>query len=174
MDGISPWWPVLTGFISIWLGYRIGYRQATLAAKTLALNVTKATPRIGSRVAIERRGDREHTQFFLLITLYNDGDAAASKIDGEWKFNVAHSAAPSAVKIIRMDSLPSFLPWTIEHPFGGTVNNPFFSNPNIRADVEIDLVYVGLGGSKEKYYVKYDYSAQSKTFVQSDNVKKGN
>jgi len=173
MNGISPWWPILTGFISIWLGYKIGYRQATLATKTLALNVAKATPRIGSRVEVQRSGEGSHLQFTLVTTLYNDGDAAASKLDGQWKLNVSQGL-PNAEKIIRMDSLPSFLPFEIKHPIGGAINNAFFSNPNVRIDVQIDLVYFGLENTQQRYQVRYDYDTQQKTFIQAKNAKGAN
>jgi hypothetical protein len=173
MDGISPWWPILAVFVSIWLAYRIGYRQAGIAAKSLDVTVTKATPRIGSRIEIKRSGDREHTQFALVTTLYNDGDAAASKVDGQWKLDVSQGF-PSAVKPIRMDSLPSFLPFDINHPIGGTINNAFLSNPNVRINVEIDLVYFGLDNMQQRYQVRYDYDTQQRTFIQAKDTKGGN
>lgn len=166
------WLPILSGLAFGFLGYRVGYRQATLAARSLEIAVTRATPRIGSRIDIQRSGEGHHVQFTLVTTLYNDGDAAASKIDGHWKLRVSQGL-PNADKVIRMDSLPSFLPFEIKHPIGGTINNAFFS-PNTTIYVKIDLVYFGLDDAQQHYDIRYDYDAQQRTFIQAKDTKSSN
>ena len=145
-----------------------------ISAHTVNINSSPSTaPRVGSRVEIKRTGDREHLQFTLVTTLYNDGDAAARKVNGKWKLNISEGL-PSVEKTVRMDSLPSSCPFVIDHTIGGTINNPFFSNPNVRIVLEIDLVYLGLKNTEQRYYVIYDYDTTQKTFVPASDDKVGN
>jgi hypothetical protein len=144
-----------------------------IAAQSLALSLKKAAPRIGSRIEIKRSEGIGGVKFFLVTTLYNDGDTAASKIDGQWKFIISEGL-PSAVKTIRMNTLPAFLPFHIEHPIGGHVNNAVFSNPKVRASVDIDLVYFGLEDAMQTYQISYKYDPEQKAMIPTKDTDSGN
>src|SRR5260370_20955901 len=148
-------------------------KSGGITAHTINVNPSpSAAPRIGSRIEIKQTGDREHIQFVLVTTLYNDGDVAAAKVDGRWELKVWRGF-PSARRTVRLDSLPSFLPHVIEHPIGGTINNPFF-DPSARITLEIELVYLGLRNADQHYYVEYDYDTQQRSFIPVRSVKGGN
>jgi hypothetical protein len=135
-----------------------------VTAHTINLNPSpSADPRIGSRIQISQTGDREHIQFILVTTLYNDGDAAASRVDGRWELKVSRGLL-CAERTVRLDSLPSFLPHVISHSIGGTINNPFF-DPSVRITLEIDLMYLGLKSAEQRSYVRYDYNTQQRAFI---------
>lgn len=160
---------VIVGAISAVVGFALGYWQGKIAKQTLDLSINKATPRLGSRVILS--GPEIVKDIFLRYTmhttLYNDGDLVASKVKGQWKL-VTFGAVHPAEKEIAIDSLPSSLPWDFDHELSGDLNR-IQTDPAIRIEVHIDLVYLGMNNKEQTYKTKYRYSPQEKAMIQSSD-----
>ena len=160
----------VVGLVLTGLAYVLGYKQGKIAQKTLDLDIHKATPRIGSRVSISE--PKIVKDIFLCYTmgttLYNDGDLVASKVEGTWKLVTSHGVE-KAEKTIRIDSLPSFLPWNLNHELSGKPQL-IQTDPTIVIEVHIDVVYLGMNNQQEAYHAKYRYDPKQKAMTQcSDN-----
>lgn len=160
----------VAGLVLTGLGYMLGYKQGKITQKTLDLDIRKATPRICSRVSISDPEIIRGTmlRYTMRTTLYNDGDLVASKVEGTWKLVASHSIE-KAEKTIRIDSLPSFLPWDFNHELSGKTRL-IQTDPTIGIEVHIDIVYLGMNNQKEAYHTKYRYDPKQKAMTQrSDN-----
>ncbi len=156
----------LIGLLAVWVAYFVGVRQGRAAEKTLALSINKATPKIGSRASLVRSSPPNRpdvTRYTINTTIYNDGDLVARNLEGEWKLTASHGI-DKANRIIRANSLPSFLPLPLEHQVGGDVS-VFWCDPDIVCHVDIDLTYIGMDNSAEKYRAAYKYDFSNKCFI---------
>jgi hypothetical protein len=135
-----------------------------ITAHTVNIGTPGVTgPRLGSRVRIDRLGEREHVRFSLVTTLYNHGHAPALTVDGTWRLNVSQGIP--AERTIRLDSLPPTMPYVVEHDIGGPINNPFFSNPSVRGSVQIRVAYADGANTPYTYYADYEYDLSQKAFI---------
>jgi hypothetical protein len=151
------------GFIA----HRIGWIQIGINRQTLALNVKKSTPRIGSRVELKSAqlvNRPDITRYTIHTTIYNDGDLVAREIKGEWKLTASHGIAEASVPV-RADSLPSFLSFPLEHEIGGKYSS-LWCEPTVIIQVDVDLIYLGLDDKKETYHATYDYDYKNRKIVQ--------
>lgn len=141
-----------------------GYRQGQAAERTLELAIVKATPRVGSRVSIRRFNPPTRPdviRFAIENALYNDGDASAIRVQGEWKITADHQITNQTIPI-NLDSLPSFLPHKTEIELSGNTN-VLYQTPTVTLEVHIDLQYVGLDGKSKPYKATYRYDYASRT-----------
>src|SRR6266478_3262719 len=70
------------------LAYRVGYRQGKTAQRALDLNVSKAIPKIGTSVKIDKRQEQPPAFppfYYLVATIYNEGELPAKQLKGQCK-----------------------------------------------------------------------------------------
>jgi hypothetical protein len=151
------------GFIA----HKVGLIQITLMREAHTLNVKKATPKLNSRVSIapfhpETRPDM--TRYAIHTKIYNDGDLVARKLEGEWKLTASDGIHESS-EVIRVDSLPAFLPFELDHEIGGEVS-AVWCKPEVILQVNIKIDYFGLNDKPERYEANYDYDFQHRSMLQ--------
>lgn len=149
-----------------YIAHRVGWVQISLMQQSHALDVKKATPRIGSRVEISPPEIVKDIflRYTVYTTLYNDGDLAAYKVQGKWNLIASH-AVEKAEKTICIDSLPTFLPWKMDYELTGKVNL-LQADPTVALEVHVDLTYFGSDDKQEQYKTVYKYDHEQKRMVQ--------
>jgi hypothetical protein len=73
--------------LSVGVAQRFGLIQVTLMQKAHALNVSKATPRVGCDVRILQKqilGPGYNPHLVLVVELYNEGELPVHDVQGEW------------------------------------------------------------------------------------------
>jgi hypothetical protein len=148
-------------------GFALGFRQGKTAERAYQLSLSQAIPRIGSRVEIDTYHPSQRmdvTRYAIRTIIYNDGNLVASHVEGEWKLTASHGIH-NTVETIRADSLPSELPIKHEHKLVGQFQQ-IYGSTDINVQVDIDLSYEGIKGTKEKYSTSYKYDAASRSMLQ--------
>lgn len=152
-----------------WVAHTVGWLQIRIAAQELDLNITKAVPKIGTTVRIEKRQIPSHPNIWVLdiVThIDNEGDLAASKINGDWKLlcskNVLNRTFP-----IRLDYLGKSSPHHMKHEFGGVQEfRDLGSGKDLSIEIDINFRYFGLEEQGEQQYTtKHRYDPQQQQFV---------
>ncbi|MGH9746629.1 MAG: hypothetical protein ACRD59_11045 [Candidatus Acidiferrales bacterium] len=146
---------------------RIGLLQIGFMRKAHDLTVKKATPKINSRMEITpfhpvHRPDV--TRYAVNTTIYNDGDLVARNLEGEWKLTASHGIS-EATDIIRIGSLPSFMPFKLEYKIVGNVP-ALWTESNLALQVDIKLNYLGFDDLPQTYRATYDYEFQNRRMIQ--------
>jgi hypothetical protein len=152
-----------------WVAHTYGWIQIRIAAQELELNTTKATPKIGTTVRIEKRQIPSQSNLciiYIVTHIYNEGDLAASKIDGDWKLSCSKNVLNRTVRI-RLDHLGKSNPHDMEHQFGGIQEwRDVWSGKDISIEVDINFRYFGLEEQGEQQYAaRYHYDSQQQQFV---------
>jgi hypothetical protein len=73
--------------LSVGVAHRFGLIQITLMQKAHALNVSKATPRVGCDVRILQKqilGPGFNPHLMIVVELYNEGELPVHDVQGEW------------------------------------------------------------------------------------------
>jgi len=163
-------WPILSLLVSIFfgvVGYWLGHRNASIAARTLALNIKKATPHISSRSELRMYNPSPSNpnvrRLAVHATIYNDGDLIAGNIEGECSLTIEKGKQP-ITKIIRADSLSATFPWETDLELSGDARW-YLSRPDTILQVDIDLVYVALGNQAQHYRARYHYDHNQSTMI---------
>lgn len=153
------------------LGWRIGYTQGKIAQKALDLEFTKAIPKIGTTARIESRQENPPAYpafYYLVVTIYNEGDLAARQLKGECRVY-------SATKSVKDREIPidrEFLGrgqyelerYRLTHGTSGmTVNLTGLEGENSRFNVDIEFKYSGISdGGPQQYKAQYTYDNKSR------------
>jgi len=158
MTPINPLWTLLVTLLVGWAAYRIGYRNASIATRALNLSITKAGPRISSRVDLRTYAPalKPHVPGYAIhTTIYNDGDLVATNLEGEWTLKIAEGFK-TLTKSIRIELLSSVRPWETNYELPGYAFQ-YEGRPEVVFQVDIDLVYHGLNDAPKQYRARYHY-----------------
>lgn len=165
---------IVVSIISLAVGYFLGYWQGKTAQKSYDLSLSKAIPKVGTSVKIDKRQENPggFPPFcYLVLTIYNDGELPAKQVKGHCRI---YSPAKSVEEVdipFHRDFLGSS-PYKLESQ---RLNNGIGAMPldvtgtlgqNVRLNVDIDLEYLGIPDGKPQYYsAKYSYDKNSGTML---------
>lgn len=143
------------------LGYLLGYRQAKTAARQLDLDMLKAAPKVGSTVRIEPKREASHVpeSYYLVVTIYNEGEFAAKQLKGECKLFSPINDIEEHILPIGRDFLGA-TPYELEpcRLVGSKVINAMRGHYGISLNVDIEFQYFGLADDKPlQYTAKYEH-----------------
>jgi hypothetical protein len=158
---------VAATLLGAYVADKMGWIQIRLMQEAHALQIKKATPRIGSRadlVPFHPANRPDVTGYTIDTNIYNDGDLVARQLEGQWKLTASHGITEATIPI-RADSLPSFLSFPLKHEVSGKVPS-IWCEPSVKLQVDIDLVYLGLDDKQETYHAIYDYDYPNRKLVQ--------
>lgn len=154
---------LLSGFVA----HRLGWIQIGIMRDEHVLNVRKATPRLNTRVSIERfhpPSRPDITRYTIHTKIYNDGDLVARHLEGKWKLTASEGIIEDG-KPIRVESLPAFLPWELHHEVSGNVQ-ALWCKPQVILQVDVEFDYLGLDDKPQHYEATYDYDFQHRSMIQ--------
>ena len=163
---------VAATLLSVFTAHRLGWIQVSLMRDAHALNIKKATPKIGSRVQIEigRAEGRLHITGAAIHTkIYNDGDLVARNVEGEWKLTATEGINKQTYPI-RADSLPTFLPFEFKREIIG-VFSALWTKAALVLQVDIELVYLGMDDQPCQYHASYIYDFEKQQMIQQGHVR---
>jgi hypothetical protein len=152
----------LVALFGIFIAQRTGLLHISIAKKAYDLNVTKATPKIGTSIDIQERHDNgpQYPPFlYLNTTIYNEGELPISQLNGDWKLTSAYGVPNRAIPIQReyLGTTPyRFQPYRITQS-GTAAHNQFVFD----VDIEFDYVVSSIN-QPQHYSAKYRYDYQSK------------
>ncbi len=168
MELISPWWAVLSATVASWLSYRIGYKQAKIAARTLDLSVARASPKI--RVEIEIDQSQEHSAgiapcYYLVSRICNEGELPVKQLKGKCKLFSPVNKSQEHVIPISLKLLG-----TTPLELDAVRLDGLFIDTNRPSDalfhVDIDFEYFGIPDDKpQRYSAQYVYDQKSLKMV---------
>ena len=175
MEPISPWWTILATACASWLSYRLGYRQATIAKRSLDLSVSKAEPKIGTSVKLDQRqiNPPAFPPFcYMVATIYNEGELAARNVKG-------HCRLHSSTKSVKEHDIPferDFLgsaPLLLEsHRLDNGISGMSIdlntSGQGLQFDVDIEFEYFGMSAHvPQRYSAKYRFDSKSRQMLKA-------
>ena len=79
------WINLIIGLLSLIVGYVFGYRQGKIAQAALDLSITKAIPKIGTAIKIDKRQENPSAFppfYYLVVTIHNEGELPAHQLKG--------------------------------------------------------------------------------------------
>jgi hypothetical protein len=163
MNLISGMIGFLVALFGIFIGQRTGLLHVSIAKKALDLEVTKATPKVGTSIEIDERHDNgPHYPPFLYLTttIYNEGKLPISQLDGNWKLAASYGV-PNRTIPIQREYLGSTTPYQFQ-PYritqsGTAANNQFVFD----VDIEFDYI-VPPENQPQHYSAKYRYDYHGK------------
>lgn len=153
--------------VGIVIAFFLGRKQGRDTERTYQLSLRQATPHVCSRVEFIQgipASQGHQFRYSIKTTVYNDGSLVATKLEGNWKLSSSYGFL-DATEVIRADSLPATLPWEREHDLRYHLPNTW-TKPEVTLKVDIDLVYLGIGGRQEKYHATYELDTKSGRMIQ--------
>ena len=155
------------GLLGIFIAQRTGYLQLSLMGKAHALNVIKATPRVGTTIVVEERYDNGKSFppfLYLTTTIYNEGELPVSELKGYWKLSSTHGLANRTIEIQKdfLGSTPYHLQTyrIAESGASDAVLN------RMKFDVDIQFSYLALPDNNSfEYSAKYAYDAGNRQMI---------
>jgi hypothetical protein len=153
------------------VGYILGYRQGKTAQRALDLSVTKAVPKVSTRVRINKRQEESRAfppSYYLIATIYNEGELPAKQLKGRCKLYSATNDIQEHDIPIETEFLGPSSPLELEAQriVGTTVDPGMRGDQNIRFNVDIEFEYLGIPDDKpQKYSARYAYDNQSRQLV---------
>jgi hypothetical protein len=151
-----------------WVAHTNGWIQIRIMALEHGLNVAKSIPKIGTTVRIEKREISSHSVWVLDIVtrIYNEGDLAASKINGDWKLTCSENVF-NHTELIRLDHLGKSSPHDMKRQFGSVKEwRDMGSGKDLGIKIDINFRYFGLEEDGEKQYqASYHYDPQQQQMV---------
>jgi hypothetical protein len=150
--------------IAVGVAYGVGYWQGRSAQKALDLSITKAIPKLGSDVKINKRQENSRAFppfYYLVATIYNEGELPAKQLHGHCKLFSPENESQQRNIPINRDFLGS-APFELE---AGRLD-ALFIDPDrpsdARFDVDIEFEYFGIPDDKpQRYTAKYRYDNKS-------------
>ena len=164
---------VAATMVVAFIAHKLGWIQISIMKKAHELNRNLATPKIGTTVTIEARTPNSSrldiVRFFLVTTIYNEGQLAAEKIQGNWNLSGSDSGQNRMIPIAR-DYLGQGSPYELEaEELGGNTITNAIKGGQATINVDVDFTYVGLAqNQKQKYRAQYQYDSRRKKMVRKD------
>jgi len=152
------------------IAHKLGWIQISLAKKAHKLNVNLATPKIGTTVKIEGRNVRPDViRYFMVTTIYNEGQLAAEKLHGNWNLACSDSSQNRTIPITR-DYLGQGAPYELKpEELGGMAITNAIKSGQVAINIDIDFTYTGLAKDQtHKYSAKYQYDTIRKEMIRKD------
>jgi|CZKR01.1.fsa_nt_gi hypothetical protein len=167
----STWFAagVMATLLYTYVTNRIGRFTISLGRKAHKLNLTLAQPVIGSDCKLEPRvvspSRPDVTRFFLIVSLNNTGDLAATKLKGNCAITCSESTHNRTLPIF-LDTLGN-IPYQLEpQEFGGNAITQAIRSGQVWINVDIDLEFFGFDDkAPEKYRAHYEYSHQHHNMI---------
>ena len=161
---------VAATLVSAFVAQRVGRIGNSWMRRSHELNVKLASCKIGTDVRIERRAPNasrpDIRRWFLVTTIYNEGDCAAQKVHGDWNLSCSEKIQNRKIPI----SIEFLGSTKFELPLqdlGDTFITQAQSSGKFWAEVDIHLGYTGLDENKpERYTAKYQFAKNSKRMKQ--------
>lgn len=161
---------VAATLLAAYVAHKIGRLQIKFMRHAHELNVQLATCQIGSKCRIESRAvnNRPFSRYWLLISLYNTGQLAATKLKGNCTVVCSDSVHDRQIPVT-VDSLGNTMPHELEpQEFCGNTITQAIRSGNFRIDVDIQFEFIGLDDkTPEKYAARYEYSGKQHQMVRS-------
>ncbi|MGA8013331.1 MAG: hypothetical protein WB949_12960 [Candidatus Acidiferrales bacterium] len=133
---------VAATLLGILLAHRFGLIQISLMKREHALNISKAAQKIGTSVCFEQRQHPTHPvkNLYIVTDIYNQGDLAASKLEGNWKLSCSENSLNRTLSI-SVDHLGNSRPHKIELQFGGMgMLGIIQQGKDVHIEIDIDSV----------------------------------
>jgi hypothetical protein len=148
-------------------GFIIGYWRGRSAQRALDLSLTKAAPKIGTAIRIDKRQENPSTYppfYYLVVAIYNEGGLPAKQVKGNCRVysatkNVKERSVPIERDFLGISSPSELELCRLEDGVSGmTVNLGGRGAENIRFNVDIDFSYFGIeDDTPEQYHAHYEY-----------------
>jgi hypothetical protein len=162
---------VAATLVTAYVMHRIGRIQISFLQRSHELNIVKATPKIGTILRIDERnpnGPAFPTFYFLIATIYNEGDLAAKSLKGNCRlFSPTNQVAERSVQVHR-----DFLGTTLQYDLaacpieGARVQFGMRGAEEIRFNFDIEFQYFGIPDDKpQQYTAKYEYDSKSHQMI---------
>jgi hypothetical protein len=157
---------VAATLVSAFVAQRVGRIQISLMQRSHELNVKLASCKIGTDVKIDRRAPNasrpDIRRWFLVTTIYNEGDCAAKQIEGNWNLS-CFDPSQNRLMPISIDFLGATkVELPLQH-LGDTAITQAQSSGEFWVNVDIQFSYLGLDeNTPEHYTAKYQYNKQQR------------
>ena len=161
---------VVATLVCAFVAHRIGRIQISWMRRSHEISAKLAACKIGTSVQLERRapniGRPDIHRWFMVTTIYNEGDCAAQKLHGDWNLSCSEKFQNRKIPI-RVDFLRAT---KFELPLQDLGDSPITqaqSSGKFWAEVDIKFSYLGLDENKpEKYTAKYQFDKNSNQMKQ--------
>jgi hypothetical protein len=145
---------VAATLVSAYVARRMGWLEITIMREAHALNVSKATPRIGCDCRILKKqilGSGYNPHLVIVVELYNEGDLAVHDVEGEWT-----AVGPGNMRTschIQRDFLGKCDSFRSEYQITESPNWP----KAVTFDIVVDFYYLTPGQPDEREHFEATY-----------------
>lgn len=160
----------IIGVLALVTGYILGYWQGKTAQRALNLSVTKAVPKVGTRLKIDKRQENPAgfpPFYYLIATVYNEGELPAKQLKGHCKlYSPTNDVQERDIPFERefLGSSPHEL--EAQKIVGTTVDPGMRGEQEIRFNVDIEFEYLGIPDDQpQQYSAKYAYDNKSRQLI---------
>jgi hypothetical protein len=165
---------VLIGVVTFVIGSILGYWQGKSAQRTLDLIVTKAVPKIGTTIRIDKRQENPSNYppfYYLIATIYNEGELPAQQLKGYCRVyssekSVREQSIPIARELLGTSSPCELELGRLESGISGmALNLGADDGENARFNVDIQFNYSGIQNTPQHYSANYEYDHKSRQII---------
>jgi len=159
---------VIIALLGMFATYLFGFWQGRTSKRTFDLSVTKAMPKVGVTLTLDKRQINPPAFppfYFLIARIYNEGELPARQLNGKCRlFSPANQLKEQVIPIAH-DFLGA-TPHNIQSNRVDGIDGPIRGEQDIDMRVEIDFNYIGIPDDKTKSYnANYKYDKQSGQFL---------
>jgi hypothetical protein len=166
---------IVATLLAVFVAWKIGLIQISWMRQEHQLNVLRASPKIGTSLRIEERninGPAYAPWYYLITSIYNEGELAASNLNGQWKLTSPNrSVIEGELPISREFLGPT--PYQLEpfHIIGGTVvfameGNNKGNTVTFKVDVEFD--YTSMTNEQPQHYsAHYEFDHKYRKMIKT-------
>ncbi len=158
--------------VTAYVMHRIGRIQISFMHKGHDFNLQKGIPKIGSSVRLEERRPQGYVRrYFLITTIYNEGEFPAANLNGHWNLSCSQSGHDRTIPI-SADYLGKIPPYELEAQElkGQAITDAIKSGEQLTINVDVEFEYFGTPENQpKKYAAKYQYNPKQKQMIRVEN-----